>query len=329
MNNQMTAFVVENDDSGFSASVKQVSVPDLQPEEVLVKVLWSSINYKDGLAATADGKVIRNYPRIPGIDLAGLVEDSNGTKFKNENFVFANGQELGVIRDGGFAQYCAVPATWLMTVDSKDDLQKVMTAGTAGFTAAESVLAVIANVTVESGPVLVTGATGGVGSFAVALLSACGYKVVASTGRVNRADWLTELGAEQVIDRLPDSVKPLEKETWAAVVDTVGGATLASALAATKYGGVVTACGNTGGINLTTTVFPFILRGVKLIGIDSVNVDMGIKQKTWDWLLAKLPANKWEKLAGKVASFETLSDSLTEVLNGQAQGRTLVQIGNL
>lgn len=327
MTQNMTAFVVNKVDSEFSANVVRVPIPKVGEGESLIRVLWSSINYKDGLASIEEGKVITSYPRILGIDIAGVVVDSSGTGPQTDSYVFANGYELGVNRDGGFAQYCSVPSNWLIEINSDLEAQKVMTAGTAGFTAAQSVLQILEKVPVDRGPVLVTGATGGVGSFAVALLSNCGYEVVASTGRADRSDWLKSLGATQVMGRLPESVKPLEKESWAAVVDTVGGMTLQSALASTKYSGIVTTCGNTGGSTLSTSVFPFILRSITLIGIDSVNVEMHAKTQIWKWLLTQLPSSEWQKLTGKIAEFETLSESLSEVLAGQTRGRTLVQIG--
>ena len=203
-----------------------------------------------------------------------------------------------------------------------------MIAGTAGFTAAQSVLELLENgVVPDRGPILVTGATGGVGSFAVALLASLGFEVVASTGRRNRADWLRQIGAQEVIDRLPNQTKSLESEQWSAVLDTVGGTSLAAALASVKYSGVVTACGNTGGVELQTTVFPFILRGIKLVGIDSVNCPMDAKIKVWTWLGQTLNAKYWDFLVGKTVHLNDLPDALDEVLSGSAHGRTIVSIG--
>lgn len=328
MNGKMKAFLVNNPEDGFVRGTLMVDKPVPNAGEVLVKVHWSSVNYKDGLASIPNGKVVRNYPRIPGIDLAGVVVDSNKTKIREGTHVLAHGLELGISRDGGFAEYCAVPEAWLIQLPGLAQVKHAMIAGTAGFTAAKSVIAISENKVVPNdGPVLVTGATGGVGSFAVALLSSLGYQVTASTGRSERKEWLKSLGASEVIERLPETSKPLEKETWVAAVDTVGGSTLSAVLASTKYSGIVTSCGNTGGVELNTTVFPFILRGVSLIGIDSVNVNMQIRTDTWAWLFRHLEESHWDSLCGRTESLDNLSDSLDEVLAGNALGRTIISIG--
>lgn len=322
----MSAYLVDKSESGFVRGVQQVATPVPKDDEVLVRVEWSSVNYKDALAATEHGKVVRDYPRIPGIDLAGTIAAPGG-RWQVGTAVLAHGRDLGVSRDGGFAQFCCVPAGWLLEVPIDLGARRAMVAGTAGFTAAESVLAHLnAGTKPDAGPILVTGATGGVGSFAVALLAAHGYQVVASTSRQERADWLRQLGAAEVIDRLEAPAKPLERERWAGVVDTVGGQTLAAALTTARYGSVVTACGNTGGMSLETTVFPFILRGVSLVGIDSVNCSDAFREHVWRWLSAQLPTAAWDLLAGATVDLEGLTVALDEVLAGQAIGRTLVEV---
>ena len=328
MASTMKAFVVDKNEDVFERKIVSVPLPKPHEGETLVRVVWSSINYKDCLASIPNGKVIRNYPRIPGIDFAGIVEKSTSSKFLVGTPVFSNGNTLGVTSDGGFAEYCVVPNEYLMPLPDSLDLSKTMIAGTAGFTAAQSVLELLENgVVPDRGPILVTGATGGVGSFAVALLASLGFEVVASTGRRNRADWLRQIGAQEVIDRLPNQTKSLESEQWSAVLDTVGGTSLAAALASVKYSGVVTACGNTGGVELQTTVFPFILRGIKLVGIDSVNCPMDAKIKVWTWLGQTLNAKYWDFLVGKTVHLNDLPDALDEVLSGSAHGRTIVSIG--
>jgi acrylyl-CoA reductase (NADPH) len=323
----MEAFVVDKPESGFTRGVVEREAPACGDGEVLVRVEWSGLNYKDGLAALENGKVVRDYPLVCGVDLAGTVVESCAADVAVDAPVIAHGYALGVARDGGLAEYCAVPGEWIVPLPATLSARNAMVAGTAGFTAARCVMAVAA-AGEPSGPVLVTGATGGVGSFAVAMLANLGYEVVASTGRTEREGWLKSLGAAEVIDRLPAEVKPLEKERWAGVVDTVGGTTLAAAIAATRYNGVVTACGNTGGITLETTVFPFILRGVSLVGIDSVNVAAGVRRDVWRWLADHVTAAQFDALAGREIELSGVADALDEVLAGKAEGRTLVRLGS-
>lgn len=323
----MRAFVVDKPESGFTRGVVERAEPSCADGELLVRVEWSGLNYKDGLAALENGKVVRDYPLICGVDLSGVVVESSDPAHPVGSQVIAHGYSLGVSRDGGLAEMCAVPAAWVVPLPTGLSTRNAMVAGTAGFTAARCVMA-IAEAGAPSGPVLVTGATGGVGSFAVVMLSNLGYEVVASTGRTQRADWLTALGASEVIDRLPSEVKPLEKERWAGVVDTVGGTTLAAAIAATRYNGVVTACGNTGGVGLETTVFPFILRGVSLVGIDSANVAADVRRGVWQWLAQNVTAAQFAALSGREIGLDGVADALDDVLAGKAEGRTVVRLAS-
>ncbi len=322
------AFVVGKNESGdFFREVRELETDPLLDSEVRINVEWSSINYKDGLASTPDGRVARIWPLIPGIDLAGTVADPGGSPLQVGDAVLAHGYELGVARHGGFAQYAKVPAEWIVARPPALDSRGAMISGTAGFTAALSAIALQDNgVTPESGPVLVTGATGGVGSFAVTMLANLGFEVVASTGRRDQEDRLKSLGAAAVIDRLPSDAKALGKETWAGVVDSVGGATLHAALAGTRYGGTVAASGNTGGPKLETTVFPFILRGIRLVGIDSVACPIGRRSEIWQWIAGTVHAHQYDTLAGRTVGLDELPDALDDILAGRAHGRSLVQL---
>ena len=319
------AFVVNNENDTFTLAEQETEIPVLAPGEVLIDVEWSDINFKDCLASRSDGRVVRNYPLVPGIDLAGTIRDAHGTSLALGTSVLAHGYELGVARDGGYREVANVPAEWVITLPNNLTTRNAMIAGTAGMTAALSVLAILdRGITPSDGPVLVTGATGGVGSCAVSMLANNGFEVHASTGRTERESWLKSLGATTVVDRLPSEHKPLGTETWAGVVDSVGGTTLSGALAQTKYQGVVTACGLTGGANFTSAVFPFILRGVTLIGIDSVLVPMDQRQRAWDWLAANVSSDQFELLVGRETGLADLPDALEEVFAGKALGRTLV-----
>lgn len=319
------AVVVSRQDEAAVLEVQNVEIPIAGEGEVLIDVEWSDINFKDCLASRVDGRVARNYPLIPGIDFAGTVRDANGTDFKAGTEVLAHGYELGVARNGGYREVANVPAEWVVRLPSELTAKNAMIAGTAGMTAALSVMAILdGGVKPADGPVLVTGATGGVGSCAVSMLANNGFEVHASTGRTEREAWLKSLGATEVVDRLPGEHKPLGAETWAGVVDSVGGSTLSGALAQTKYQGVVTACGLTGGGNFTSAVFPFILRGVKLIGIDSVMIPMDQRQRAWNWLAKNVTAAQFELLVGREVGLADVAEALDEVFSGKALGRTLV-----
>ena len=296
-----------------------------------VKVEWSSVNYKDALATLADGGVARISPLVAGIDLAGEVISVDGaTSWKVGDRVLAHGYDIGTGRHGAYAEYCRLPATYVVSLPNSLTTRQAMVIGTAGFTAAQSVHALERHgLMAEDGPVLVTGATGGVGSTAVGMLARRGYTVVASTGKASEEAFLRELGASEVIDRSElaiDDGRPLGKERWAAVVDCVGGTTLATALKTTKYGGAVAASGLTGGTALPTAVFPFILRGVSLLGIDSVQLAMHHRQEIWRRCATDLqPVGLDGDLAVEIG-LDGLDDALTTIRAGGARGRYVVRV---
>ncbi len=304
-----------------------LDVSDLPPDGALVEVRWSSVNYKDGLAASPTGRVARISPLVPGIDLAGTLAERVGDLDAGAEVV-AHGYEIGVSRHGGYAELARVPIEWLVPLPTGLDVREAMLIGTAGFTAALSVVALEEHgVQPVDGPVLVTGATGGVGSVAVSILAGRGYEVAASTGKAAAAGYLRGLGASDVIDRatLAQPGKPLEAMTWAAAVDCVGGVTLANVLARTRYGGAVAASGLTGGADLPATVLPFILRGVSLLGIDSVQTPMARRRAVWERLGADLKPAGLEAVAREIGLGD-LDATLTTILEGGLTGRTIVDV---
>lgn len=316
------------DERGVRAEFQQLTPADLPPGDTLVRVTHSSLNYKDGLAVLGRPGVLKSYPMTPGIDLAGeVVHDETGS-YAPGTPVLLTGWGIGERQDGGYAEYARVRSEWLVPLPQGTTAEWAMSVGTAGFTAMLAVMALEEHgVTPERGEVLVTGAAGGVGSTAILLLAAAGFTVTASTGRPQEADYLRALGAANVIGReeLPGLKRPLEKERWAGVIDTVGGDTLAGALASTRVHGSVAACGLAGGSALNTTVFPFILRGVNLLGIDSVTCPAERRRAAWNRLARDLPA---ARLAG-VTQVRPLSDVpalAQEILAGQVRGRTVVEV---
>jgi len=318
----MRAFVAEKTDDGVVRGVRDdFETGDLGEGDVVVKVAWSSVNYKDALATTAKGQVARISPLIPGIDLAGTDEDSGEE-------VLAHGYELGVSHHGGYAEFARVPSEWIVPLPDGLSAKQAMTIGTAGYTAARCVIALeSAGLTPDAGPVLVTGASGGVGSTAVDILAARGYEVVASTGKSE--DFLLSLGAAEVISRedaAGDASRPLEKSRWAGVVDCVGGEVLAGAIRGLKYGGAAAACGNTGGVKLPTTVLPFILRGVSLLGVDSVQTPIKERTETWKRLATDLRPPHLEDALAVETDLDGLEDALTRILAGEISGRTIVRL---
>jgi putative YhdH/YhfP family quinone oxidoreductase len=302
--------------------------PDDLPDGVLVEVHWSSVNYKDALASTPAGKVARISPMVPGIDLAGTVVDGGVDGFPAGTEVLAHGYDIGVSRHGGFAEYARVPVEWLVGVPSGLSLRETMVLGTAGYTAALSVLALEAHgLGPGDGPVLVTGATGGVGSTAVGILAARGYEVVASTGKPDEADYLRSLGAKEIIDRatLAEPGKPLDKTAWAGAVDCVGGQPLANVLSRIQYGGAVAASGLTAGNGLPTTVLPFVLRGVSLLGIDSVQTPIERRRAVWARLGADLKPVGLQEI-GHDIGLDELDGVLDGILRGAVAGRNVVDV---
>jgi len=325
-----TALIVdETAPKQFSRRIGQRRVADLPPGEVLIKVAWSSLNYKDALSATGNPGVTKQFPHTPGIDAAGTVADSSDSHFVPGQQVLVTGYDLGMNTSGGFGQYIRVPAAWVVPLPAGLTLRESMVLGTAGFTAALSVQKLIAQgVTPQQGDILVTGASGGVGSVAVALLAKAGYRVVASSGKQQQAAMLQELGASEVIaraDLLQGAERPLLKERWAGAIDVVGGATLATVLKSTRYGGTVTCCGLVGSADLPVNVFPFILRGVSLLGIDSVQCPMAPRLAIWqklagEWRLDNLASASHE------LGLDDLEEALQRMLRGESQGRTVVRL---
>lgn len=295
-----------------------------------MRVHYSSVNYKDGLASTEEGKIVKSFPFIPGIDLAGEVVDSRDDRFQSGDLVLCTGYGLGVTHEGGYAEVARVPADWLVSLPEGLTPLEAMAIGTAGFTAALSVERLLANgLTPESGPVLVTGATGGVGSMAVAILGKLGYEVTAATGKSDMQDKLLGLGAQNVISRediSQGSRGVLGKELWAAVIDPVGGATTGELLKSVKYGGSIALSGLTGGGKFDTSVFPFILRGVNLLGIDSVFCPAPLRLKLWQQL-----AGDWKPVtaledAVTVYELDGLPVALSTILGGKAVGRQVISL---
>jgi acrylyl-CoA reductase (NADPH) len=321
------AFRADTSGDAIDRGVVTMTTDDLADDGVLVEVHYSSVNYKDGLASTPTGRVARFSPMVPGVDLAGvLLEDAGDLPAGTE--VIAHGYDLGVNRHGGFAQFASIPVEWLVPLPPSITTRQAMVLGTAGYTAALSVVALTERgVGPDAGDVLVTGATGGVGSTAVGMLARLGYRVVASTGKPTEADWLTALGAAEVIDRaeLTEAGKPLQQMRWAGAVDCVGGDTLANVLAQTAYGGAVAASGLTGGNTLSTTVLPFILRGVDLIGIDSVQTPLARRREVWNRIATDLLPADLDAI-GTDIGLDDLDGVLTKILTGGARGRWVVDL---
>ncbi|MFJ8236226.1 acryloyl-CoA reductase [Ureibacillus sp. NPDC094379] len=324
------ALVVDNNNEEFTVQVKNLSLKDLPEGEVLVKVAYSSINYKDSLAAIQNGNIVKNYPFVPGIDLAGIVISSEDPRFKEGDEVIATSYEIGVSHFGGFSEYARIPAEWIVPLPKGLTLKEAMVIGTAGFTAALSVQRLEENnVSPEKGKVLVTGATGGVGSFAVSILSTLGYQVEASTGKESEQEYLKNLGATSIVSRdevFDGKIRALGKQKWAAAVDPVGGEPLAALLSQIQYGGSVAVSGLTAGTKLPTTVFPFILRGVNLLGIDSVYCPMETRLKVWSRLATDFKLANLEELIQQEVTLEQLPEFLPTLLKGQARGRILVKL---
>ncbi|MGZ7444511.1 acrylyl-CoA reductase family protein [Paenibacillus sp. TH7-28] len=328
MEQQFRAFRVHQDEQGFRAGLETIGLSDLPDAEVTINVHYSGVNYKDGLASIPDGKIVREYPFIPGIDLAGEVAESRDARFRPGDMVLCTGYGLGVTHEGGFAEVARVPGDWLVPLPQGLTAQEAMAIGTAGFTAALSVQRLLDNgLTREDGPVLVAGATGGVGSMAVAILAKLGFEVVAVTGKTGVRDKLLSFGASDVISREEASSGAkgaLGKERWAAIVDPVGGPMTADLLKAVKYGGSVALSGLTAGGNVETTVYPFILRGVNLLGIDSVSCPTPLRLQLWQRLAGEWKPERALNEGINVYSPEQLPQTLETILSGQAVGRQVI-----
>ena len=320
------AILLEEDDGNVSGSVTDLEEDRLPEGDVTVRIDYSDLNYKDGLILKGLARLVRTYPPVPGIDFSGTVEDSASPDFAPGDRVVLTGWGLGERHWGGFAQKARVKAGWLVKVpDALTNLQ-AMAIGTAGFTAMISAMALEdAGLRPGAGPVLVTGASGGVGSVAVAILAALGHEVTASTGKSGEEDYLRGLGAANVIGRLEATGRPLEKAQWAGCVDTVGGATLATAAAQMGLHSAVAVCGNAGGNDLATTVLPFILRGVSLLGMDSVMYPAAPRKTAWQRLATDLPIGKLEAMTEVIPLGETFAAGET-ILKGGVRGRTVIDV---
>lgn len=327
----MRALMMQQGEDGLAAAeIKDISIDDLPQGDVLVKVEYSTLNYKDGLCLSAKGGgLVRNYPHVPGIDFAGTVEASDNPKFAKGDKVVLTGWRVGEVHWGGYAEYARVKGDWLVPLPDGLTPRQAMLVGTAGFTAMLAVMALEDHgLTPDKGEVLVTGAAGGVGSVATAILAAKGYQVAGVTGRADQAGYLTDLGASRIVARedLAETVKrPLESETWAGCVDAVGGAMLARVLGQMKYGGSVAAVGLAGGAALPATVIPFLLRGVNLLGIDSVMKPTQDRIRAWAEVAAHLPMDRLEQMAVP-ASLDDLPKLGADILAGQVRGRVIVDL---
>lgn len=320
--------VSESADQKFVREIRQRQLADLPAGELVVEVKYSSLNYKDALSASGNKGVTRKYPHTPGVDAAGIVATSSTSQFGAGDQVIVTGFDLGMNTPGGFGQYISVPAAWAVKLPQGLTLKESMGYGTAGLTAALCILRLMAfGLTKDSGEVLVTGGTGGVGSIAVAILSKLGFNVVAATGKTEEKDFLKGLGAQTIISREEandTSGRPLQKGRWAGAIDTVGGNILATAIKSMKYGGLVAACGNAMSADLAVSVYPFILRGVSLLGVDSVEIPMNTRLRTWQRL-----AQDWKlDLSGLVSecALEELSPQIDLILKGGIRGRVVVDL---
>ena len=320
--------VSETIEKKFVREITQKALSELPGGELIVEVKYSSLNYKDALSASGNKGVTRKYPHTPGIDAAGVVVDSTTKAFGAGEEVIVMGADLGMNTSGGFGQYISVPSAWAVKLPPGLSLRDSMGYGTAGLTAALCILRLMAGgLNKDAGEVLVTGATGGVGSIAVAILSKLGFNVVAATGKVEEKDFLTQLGAKAIISRdeaNDTSGRPLQKGRWAGVVDTVGGNILATALKTAKVGGLVAACGNAMSADLNVNVFPFILRGVSLLGVDSVEIPMRARQMAWNKL-----AGDWSIDLTRIVtevSLDGLSAEIDKILKGGVRGRVVVDL---
>jgi len=323
------AFVAERPGGGVVTGVRELPSDELADAAVTVRVEWSSVNYKDALACRPDGGVARISLLVPGIDLAGEVVDSRSPRFRERDLVLAHGYEIGTSHHGGFAEYARLPDEWIVPLPDGLSTREAMTIGTAGFTAALSVHQLeLRGLSPADGAVLVTGASGGVGSVAVAILAARGYEVAASTGKEDAREWLRELGAARVLDReeiATEPARPLEQEEWAAAVDCVGGSTLAGVLRSLRYGGAVAASGMTGGRGLAATVLPFILRGVALLGVDSVQCPLELRTELWQRLSGDLRPRRLDAIMAGEVELDALEPVLEAILRGEIRGRVVVR----
>lgn len=325
------AYRIFNEENKVICRWVELTQQELDPGEVVIRSAYSSVNYKDALAATGAGKIIRRFPCIGGIDVSGVVVSSQDARFSVGDNVLVTGYEMGVAHDGGFSELVRVPANWVVRLPLGLSLHDAMALGTAGFTAALSVYRLLQNdVKSENGKIVITGATGGVASVAIGILKRLGFHVVAITGKDSEHEYLKQLGADEILPRSAidlSTARPLERAQWAAALDSVGGETLAWLTRTMQQNGVIASFGNAGGIELNTTVLPFILRGVRLIGIDSAATAMSLRQELWRKLANEWRPTQLHKLAQTVA-FEQLPEIFPKLLSGTSRGRTVIQISN-
>lgn len=330
MTQTFNALMVDKTEENFHVGIQKLTLSDLPAGNVVIKVSYSSINYKDGLASIPDGKIVRTYPFVPGIDLAGVVVQSEDPRFQEGDEVIATSYEIGVSHFGGYSEYARIPGEWIVPLPKNLTLRESMIFGTAGLTAALSIQRLEDNgLTPDKGDVLVTGATGGVGSLAVAMLAKRGYTVVASTGKAQEHEFLKQLGASEVISREDvhsGKIKALDRQLWAGAIDPVGGESLAAILSKINYNGSVAVSGLTGGGNVPTTVFPFILRGINLLGVDSVHCSKELRTKAWERMATELKPDMLSQLVQKEVSLEELPATLSTLLKGEARGRIIVKL---
>ena len=332
MNQGFRALRSEKTGQGFSTELVNTDVSALPAGDVLIQAQWSSLNYKDALSACGKPGVTRQYPHTPGIDAAGVVVSASDGPWKAGDRVIVTGYDLGMNTSGGYGQFIRVPADWVVKLPENMDLRYAMLLGTAGMTAALCVESLLdTGLSPDQGEVLVTGASGGVGAVAVALLVKLGFTVVAGSGKADAVDWLKSLGAADVIGREALSAgteKPLLKPRWAGVIDTVGGDILVNALKALKYGASAACCGMAGSAQINGTVFPFILRGINLLGVDSVELPLDIKQQVWDVLADEWRLDQPERLLAAEVSLAELPVWFPRILAGEVRGRVLVRVAD-
>jgi acrylyl-CoA reductase (NADPH) len=320
--------VSRDEEKKQSVNVVELTNDDLMEGDVTIAVEATTVNYKDGLAITGKSPVIRHWPMVPGIDLVGTVLDSASSEFSEGDKVLLNGFGVGEAHWGGYAERARLKSDWLIALPSGIDPKQAMGVGTAGYTAMLCVMALERyGLTPSSGPIIVTGANGGVGSVAISILSKLGYHVIASTGRVDESGFLKELGANEIIDRaeLSEAGRPLGKERWAGGVDAVGSHTLANLLAQTNYGGAVAACGLAQGFDLPATVMPFILRGVALLGVDSVMASKELRKEAWGRIATDLDMSKLAALTTEIG-FDDIIQTATDIVDGKVRGRVIVDM---
>ncbi|MPZ56851.1 MAG: acryloyl-CoA reductase [Rhizobiales bacterium] len=324
-----TAIRIDKSESGQTAALVDFDEADLMPGDVTVRIEWSTVNYKDGLAITGKAPVVRRFPMIAGVDFAGSVIASSHPQWKPGDQVILNGWGLGETHLGAYAELARVNGDWLVALPKGMSARDAMAIGTAGYTAMLAVMALERHgLTPQRGPMIVTGAAGGVGSIAVAILVRLGYQVIASTGRLEEADYLKSLGAAEIVERkdLSGPPKPLAKERWVGGVDSVGSTTLANVLSMTRYGGAVAACGLAGGMDLPTSVAPFILRAVSLLGIDSVMCSLPLRRAAWARLDSDLDRSKLAVMTTEIGLADVIEAS-RRIVAGQVRGRIVVKIG--